>query len=357
MNKLSRLFLVLLCIFSPWVGAYAAVTPLNNPVVSSPQTLNDLRAIVPTQTMNGWFVDVANGSTPGDGGGGSFWYSFTATGTDNGVTIITPTSGTGRWLRLVNANGSVTVATIAALKAITVSSSLNGGFVSVAGYYAANDGGGGTFVYNSSSSAADNGGTIIAPTAGSGRWLRQFTGPLFARWFGAKEDGTDVTTNLQAAINATAAGGTLDIDTSTNANGFTFSSLVISAPINLVGVGYTNDENGEGYGRSQWNTNVKGSILRSTATTGLAIKIDIAGSITQATKLYAPGDHWPGELRDIGWRGIRGRHRRLGRNAVRLAGCPDWQLLDRPDAALDREQQFHGDSHLWHQRLCVECPR
>lgn len=91
------------------------------------------------------------------------------------------------------------VASIAALKALTPSA---GDAVNVLGYYAAGDGGGGAFYYDAAASAADNGGTIIAPTAGSGRWLRVYSGPINARWFGAKFDGTtDDTAAIQAALN------------------------------------------------------------------------------------------------------------------------------------------------------------
>jgi len=76
--------------------------------------------------------------------------------------------------------------TVAELKAIDVSGVVTGQQVSVAGYYAATDGGGGIFCFDSASAAADNGGTVIAPTAGSGRWLRVYDGALNLKWFGLK---------------------------------------------------------------------------------------------------------------------------------------------------------------------------
>jgi hypothetical protein len=47
--------------------------------------------------------------TPGDGGGGSFYWDASATEIDNGGTIIAPTSNppTGRWKRLVDDHLSV----------------------------------------------------------------------------------------------------------------------------------------------------------------------------------------------------------------------------------------------------------
>lgn len=91
--------------------------------------------------------------------------------------------------------------TIAALKALTVPA--NGTPYYVQGYTASGDGGEGWFVYNSASAAADNGGTIIQPTAGSGRWLRSYVGSngnkINVKWFGAKGDAV---TSDSAAVTA-----------------------------------------------------------------------------------------------------------------------------------------------------------
>jgi hypothetical protein len=86
---------------------------------------------------------------------------------------------------------ALSVNTVAALKALTVSSLLTGTTTVVTGYYAAGDGGGGTYIYDSGSSATDNGGTIIQPTAGSGRWLLQHDGEVSLKQFGARGNGTD----------------------------------------------------------------------------------------------------------------------------------------------------------------------
>lgn len=106
------------------------------------------------------------------------------------------------------------VDTIAALRAIVAAARFNGQQVEIANYATANDGGGGTFYFSAASAVADNGGTVIAPTVGTGRWLRVYSGEINAKWFGAKIDGaTNDTAALQAAVDyiATQGGGTLFI--------------------------------------------------------------------------------------------------------------------------------------------------
>jgi len=110
----------------------------------------------------------------------------------------TPGTGltAGQEAALTTATRRQPVASIAALKALTPSA---GDAVNVLGYYASGDGGGGVFYYDSASSATDNGGTVIAPDAGSGRWLRAYSGPLNVRWFGARMDAGSRTASISAS--------------------------------------------------------------------------------------------------------------------------------------------------------------
>jgi len=63
--------------------------------------------------------------------------------------------------------------------------------------------GGGTFRWDPTSTATDNGATVIKETATSvGRWIRQITGDVDARWWGVSTSSSDNTVALQAAVNS-----------------------------------------------------------------------------------------------------------------------------------------------------------
>lgn len=130
---------------------------------------------------------------------------------------------------------SKAVGTIAALKALN--SHADGDQVQVAGYYTPGDGGGGTFYYDEGSSDTDNGGTVIAPTAGSGRWQRVYSGKVNVKWFGARGDGaTDDTAAIQAAIDRFASGrGTIYFPKGIYLS--TATIAVVHDRVNLVGAG------------------------------------------------------------------------------------------------------------------------
>jgi hypothetical protein len=94
--------------------------------------------------------------------------------------------------------------TIATLRALSVTSFVTGQAIRVLGYYASGDQAGTRiYIYNAASAATDTGGTVIAPNAGSGRWLLSYTGPLHTFWFGCYGDNTHAdAAAFQAAVTA-----------------------------------------------------------------------------------------------------------------------------------------------------------
>jgi len=99
---------------------------------------------------------------------------------------VTPAKLAASALALIS--GKVT--TIAALKALVVTGLTNNTVIQVLGYSVAGDGGGGLFYYDNAAATADNGGTVIAPTVGTGRWLRSDTSQPSILWFGCDPTNT-----------------------------------------------------------------------------------------------------------------------------------------------------------------------
>ena len=97
--------------------------------------------------------------------------------------------------------GSVVVDSIANMKNLNTEIEANA-TVELLGYYSKGDGGGGTFYWDSTSIEDDNGGTIIEATGVvDGRYIRNYSGAVDVKWFGAVGDGVvDDTTSIQAAI-------------------------------------------------------------------------------------------------------------------------------------------------------------
>lgn len=161
---------------------------------------------------------------------------------------------------------NVTVATIpsiAQLRATTIPPSTN--TVYVAGYSTLGDGGQGIFEYNSTSSAADNGGTIIAPTVGSGRWIRSLplSNTFAVEWFGANVSNVDNTSAIQSAVNAIPSGGSLLFQSA----GYNDTGTVtISNPITISCPQFSNSSTG--------NINATGSGNTIFAVTSSNVKID-----------------------------------------------------------------------------------
>lgn len=101
------------------------------------------------------------------------------------------------------------------------------------------EGDGGHGVFRSVTGAAagtyvDNNGTIIVPTGGDGSsaWVREFTGALNVKWFGAKGDGvSDDTSAIQSALDSVENGGSVYFPK--NGGGYPGPSYVITSGLVL----------------------------------------------------------------------------------------------------------------------------
>lgn len=127
------------------------------------------------------------GATGNDNTGDSARVAFGKVNT-NFTELYALSSGLG-------ATNTAKAATIAELVGYPLPNAATNVFVEGRGV--AGDGAGGWFTYLSGSSTTTNLGTVFKPTGTTGRWVRQFSGSVNARWFGADNTGTD---DVQTAV-------------------------------------------------------------------------------------------------------------------------------------------------------------
>ena len=91
------------------------------------------------------------------------------------------------------------VDTIAALRALDVPTSIERCWIR--GHTAVDDGGSGVFDWDSVCADSDNDGTVVLPSghSGAGRWVRNYSGAINVRWFGAQGDTITQETTFSAA--------------------------------------------------------------------------------------------------------------------------------------------------------------
>lgn len=124
-----------------------------------------------------------------------------------GAGTTDPSADATNWA-LIYAGAIQAINTIAGLRLVAVTTTRD---IALRGYASSGDGGGGLF-YGVTGAAAgtyvDNGGTVIVPTGGDGSaaWLRNYSGAINVRWFGALATADD-TAEIQSAVNAAGSGG------------------------------------------------------------------------------------------------------------------------------------------------------
>lgn len=152
-------------------------------------------------------------------------------GSGNYRQIVKDALGNTTYDQVVALGSAGTVATVAALRAVSGVAATQ---IYVAGYATAGDGGEGNFIYVSTdTTSADNGGTIIVDSA-SRRWYRDPCGAaVLAQWFGAKGDG--VTSDVTAFNNALASKAGVQVDLGPN-NYYLPGQVSVPGGASLVGV-------------------------------------------------------------------------------------------------------------------------
>ena len=141
-------------------------------------------------------------------------------------------------LSLRGSSSAVSVATIAALRALDVSNLANGTVITVAGYYTAGDGGGGEFRIDTADAAtADDGGSVIATGSGARAKAIFSDSKINIRRYGAKGDNsTNDGPAIQAAIDFAVANRVADVFVP-EGTFVTAQTIQHKAPCNLIGTG------------------------------------------------------------------------------------------------------------------------
>ncbi len=149
-----------------------------------------------TGSLTGLIVGLAGGVTGiSITGGNSITGLISITGAG---TVTTQRNGN---VILISGNSFSGIRTFSSVSNMTGDSFYQGENCILNGYYSGNDGGFGIFQYLSGLSSPSDSGIVFPIQSQSGRLIRQFSGPINPKWFGAKGDGTtDDTLALNASL-------------------------------------------------------------------------------------------------------------------------------------------------------------
>ncbi len=152
----------------------------------------------------------------------------------------------------------------------------------VSGRTTAGDGGAGHWMLDTTSTATVDGCTILATASGTGRWLRQYSGPIDVRWAGAAVDGTtDDTSAAQAAIDAAYAlgGGTVFFPVGTCLSG----PLTLKYKVSLAGASL------QAFNEIASSAPASVLKLKASSTAPLITSDQVNGYVRSATSALGPG--------------------------------------------------------------------
>lgn len=179
-------------------------------------------------------ISVLGYYTPGDGGGGQFYWDAASVLADDNENIIKVTSiATGRFIRLYE--GNVEYDSIASMRS-GAGGLYTGQLKTVHSYYSGGSCGGGKFYWLSTSTSADDGGRIIKAVPTTGRWIRITDSDIYiADNYGVKKDGSDTSTEMQNLADViSVSGGTIKLDPQ-GVYGFgTQIDFKSQSPINII---------------------------------------------------------------------------------------------------------------------------
>jgi hypothetical protein len=168
-----------------------------------------------------------------------FQFNSGSSATGNDISVVTPTAGTGRWLRVKDADRDSwydTQADVASVKALDTTERQHGQTLFVQSLTK-------LFYFDSASATAGDDVTVIAPTSGTGRWL-QMPAPASANQYAAivanpAIAGFSTHTTIGDAITAASAGDKILVTQGTYAE-----NVSVSKQLDLEGLGYTTVING-----------------------------------------------------------------------------------------------------------------